>query len=112
MRLLLGLLISVVCAVEAAPQAAQASRPAKVSLTGCVDEQDGQYVLTTDTDLQPVARLKPAAGSAEDNFAQHMGHKVTVAGPLAKEQPLPVLTVESVKTVSKTCAPSAESQKQ
>ena len=55
---------------------------AKDSLTGCVDERDGQYVLTNDTNLQPIARLQPAAGSADDNFARHMGHKVTVRGKL------------------------------
>ena len=48
-----------------------------------------QYVLTNDTDLQPTARLQPAAGSPQDNFARHMGHKVTVRGALSKEDPPP-----------------------
>ncbi len=95
----------------ATPQTAQPQRTAKASLTGCIDEHDGQYVLTNDTNLQPVARLKPAAGSAEDNFARHMGQKVTVGGVLSKDEPLPWLTVQSVKVVSETCTPSTERQK-
>jgi len=111
MRKLLGLLILTVCVAAATPQSDKARPAAKASLTGCVDERDGQYVLTNDNNLQPTARLKPAAGSPEDNFARHMGHKVKVRGVLSKEEPLPVMTVESLETVSETCAPSAEAQK-
>jgi hypothetical protein len=99
--------------VAAAPPQSGKSQPAaKASLTGCVDERDGQYMLTNDTNLQPTARLKPSAGSPQDNFARNMGHKVTVRGVLTNEEALPTITVESVKTVSETCAPSAETQKQ
>jgi len=112
MRSLLGLLMLTVC-VAAAPLQSSKTRPAtKSSLTGCVDERDGEYVLTNDTDLQPTARLKPAAGSPEDNFARHVGQKVIVRGMLSKGDPLPIMTVGSVEVVSQTCAPSAESQKQ
>lgn len=111
MRNFLGLLMMAVTVAAAPPQSGK-TQPAKASLTGCVDERDGQYVLTNDTNLQPTARLKPAAGSPEDNFARHMGHKVTVRGVLAKEEPLPLMTVDSVETVSETCAPSAETPKQ
>lgn len=111
MRKMLGFLMLTVCVAAAAPQSAKARPAAKASLTGCVDERDGQYVLTNDTNLQPSARLKPAAGSPEDNFARHVGHKVKMRGVLSKEDPLPIMTVESVETVSETCAPSAETQK-
>jgi len=111
MRNLLGLLMLSVCVAAAAPQPGKTRMPAKASLTGCVDERDGQYVLTNDTDLQPTARLKPAAGSPEDNFARHVGHKVRLRGVLSKEAPLPIMTVESVETISEICAPSAETQK-
>jgi hypothetical protein len=107
----LMVLLMLACSVAAAsPQTAKAKPAAKASLTGCIDEHDGQYVLTNDTNLQPTARLKPAAGSPEDNFARHMGHKVTVRGVLSKEEPLPILTVESIETVSQTCAPASEGQ--
>jgi hypothetical protein len=110
MRNLLGLLMLTVCAATAAPQAGKAQPAAKASLTGCVDERDGEYVLTNDTNLQPTARLKPAAGSPEDNFARHVGHKVKLRGVLSKQDPLPIMTVESVETVSETCAPSVETE--
>ena len=103
-------LMLAVSVAAAPPQTSKARPAAKASLTGCVDERDGQYVLTNDSNLQPTARLQPAAGSPEDNFARHMGHKVTVRGVLAKAEPLPVMTVESVETVSDTCAPASEGQ--
>jgi hypothetical protein len=111
MRHFLAILFLAAWAAAAPAQTAETQRTAKSSLTGCIDERDGQYVLTTDTDLQPIARLKPAAGSAEDNFAQHMGHKVTVGGVLSKETPLPTMTVQSVKRVSPVCSPATEQQK-
>jgi hypothetical protein len=78
-------------------------KSAKDSLTGCLDERDGQYVLTNDTNLQTVARLQPEAGSADDNFAKHMGHKVTVRGKVSREDNPPVMTVQIVTSVSDTC---------
>jgi hypothetical protein len=110
MRYLLSLLIFSVCVTAAPPQSGKTKPGAKASLTGCIDERDGQYVLTNDTNLQPTARLQPAAGSPEDNFARHMGHKVKVQGVLSKEEPLPTMTVESVETVSQTCAPASGGQ--
>jgi hypothetical protein len=112
MRNILVFLIFAVGVAAAAPQAGKAKTAAKASLTGCVDERDGQYVLTNDTNLQPTARLQPAAGSPEDNFARFMGQKVTVRGTLSSEQPLPVMTVENLKPVSQTCAPATPGQTQ
>jgi len=105
-------LLMLAAGVAAASPQGKAGPAAKASLTGCLDERDGQYVLTNDTNLQPTARLKPAAGSPEDNFARHMGHKVTVRGVLSKDETLPIMTVESVQTVSQTCAPASEGQQQ
>ncbi|HXM41865.1 MAG TPA: hypothetical protein VN924_11465 [Bryobacteraceae bacterium] len=110
MRNVLALVTLAVGVAAATPQSRNIRPAAKASLTGCVDERDGQYVLTNDTNLQPTARLQPAAGSPEDNFARHMGHKVTVRGVLSKADPLPVMTVESVETVSQECAPASEGQ--
>jgi|HubBroStandDraft_1064217.scaffolds.fasta_scaffold30106_2 hypothetical protein len=112
MRNLMALLMLAVSVAAAPQQPGNAKPAAKASLTGCVDERDGQYVLTNDTNLQPTARLQPAAGSPEDNFARHMGHKVTVRGVLSKADPLPIMTVQSVETVSQTCAPASEGQPQ
>jgi hypothetical protein len=101
-RHFLGILFLAVC-VQA--QTGETRKPGKESLTGCVDERDGQYVLTNDTNLQTVARLQPEAGTADDNFARHVGHKVTVRGKLSREDDTPpVMTVQSVAPVSDTCA--------
>ena len=111
MRILLGLLVLAMGVAMAQSQPAKPRSSAKATLTGCVDERDGEYVLTNDTDLQPTARLKPAAGSPEDNFARHVGQKVKLKGVLAKEDPLPIVTVENIELISQTCAPSGETQK-
>jgi len=109
MRILMPFMLLAVGMAVAVPQPGKQSGPsAKVSLTGCVDEHDGHYILTNDTTLEPKASLRPAAGSAEDNFARYVGQKVSVRGRLAKEPPLPVMTVESLKPVSETCAPAGE----
>src|SRR5260221_5093136 len=44
------------------------------SLTGCIDQQDGRYVLVNDRNLSAVALLE-ADGFPTEGFAKHMGHK-------------------------------------
>ena len=110
MRIPLGTAVLAFCLAAVAAQPDKSRPAARTSVTGCVDERDGDYVLTTDTDLRPTARLKPAAGSPEDNFARHMGHRVTVKGALEKADPLPIITVSSIQTLSETCAPASEGQ--
>src|SRR5262249_48746598 len=51
---------------KAAPKAAE-------SLSGCVDEQDGQYVLIHDQTRNLIANLE-AEGFPTENFARHLGH--------------------------------------
>ena len=74
------------------------------SLTGCVDEQEGHYVLVDDRTLTPVASLE-ADGFPTEAFAKHLGHKVTVRGISNSGAGLPVFKVRSVDAVSQTCAP-------
>jgi len=74
------------------------------SLTGCIDEQDGHYVLVDDRALTPIADLE-ADGFPTESFAKHMGHKVTVRGISSSGTSRPVFKVRSVDTVSDTCAP-------
>ena len=108
MRHRLGFLVLAMSLSAVAFQGSKTRKSAaKDSLTGCVDQRDGQYVLTNDTNLQPIARLQPAAGSADDNFARHMGEKVTVKGRVEKGDPLDLITVQSVETVSQSCAPAS-----
>jgi hypothetical protein len=76
------------------------------SLTGCVDEQDGRSLLIHGKELHLIARLQPAAGSADQTIARHIGHEITVRGGRSNEGAVPVTTVEDVETVAKGCAPA------
>src|SRR5690348_4194403 len=49
------------------------------SLSGCIDEQDGKYVLIHDQTRGLIANLE-ADGFPTEGFAKHLGHKVTVRG--------------------------------
>jgi hypothetical protein len=81
----------------------EAKQP-EASLSGCVDEQDGRYVLTGDKELKPIANLE-ADGFPQEGFAKHLGHKVTVRGTSIPNGPLPTFRVRSIVMVSETCAP-------
>jgi len=81
-----------------------ATKTQNASLTGCIDEQDGHYVLVDDRALTPIADLE-ADGFPTESFAKHMGHKVTVRGISSSGTSRPVFKVRSVDTISDTCAP-------
>jgi hypothetical protein len=80
------------------------AKTSESSLTGCVDEQAGRYILTDDRELNPIANLE-ADGFPQEGFAKHMGHKVTVRGTSIPGDPRPTFKVRSIATVSETCAP-------
>jgi hypothetical protein len=80
------------------------------TLTGCVDEKDGHYILVDDQGLNPIADLE-ADGFPTEGFAKHMGHKVTVRGMSNSGSTRPTFKVRSVETVSETCAPTTQSDK-
>ena len=80
------------------------------SLSGCVDQQEGHYVLVDDRSLSPVADLE-ADGFPTEGFAKHMGHKVTVRGTSNSGSTRSVFKVLSIETVSETCAPTPQSDK-
>jgi hypothetical protein len=80
------------------------------SLTGCVDEKEGHYVLVDDRNLNPVADLE-ADGFPTEGFAKHVGHKVTVRGTSSSGSTRPVFKVRSIATVSENCAPTPQSDK-
>ena len=75
---------------------------ASASLTGCLDEQDGQYVLLDDRTRDPIANLE-AEGFETEGFAKHVGHKVTVRGISSPGSTVPTFRVRSIETVSDTC---------
>jgi hypothetical protein len=73
------------------------------SLTGCLDQQDGRYVLLNDVSRSPIANLE-ADGFPTEGFAKHVGHKVTVRGiASAGGTDRPTFKVRSVDTVSDAC---------
>jgi hypothetical protein len=80
------------------------AKQAVTSLTGCVDEQDGRYILSDDRELKPIAYLE-ADGFPQEGFAKHLGHKVTVRGISSPGDPRPTFKVRSITLVSETCAP-------
>ena len=84
----------------------QKKKPEGTSLTGCVDQQDGQFVLVDDHDLKVVANLD-AEGFPAEGFAKHVGQKVTVRGVSNSGSTRPVFKVRTIETVSETCAPPA-----
>jgi len=78
------------------------------SMTGCVDQQDGRYVLIDDHGLNRIADLE-ADGFPVEGFAKHVGHKVIVRGTKAAGD-LPLFKVRTIETVSETCAPQNSQQ--
>ncbi len=80
------------------------AKSAPTSMTGCVDQRDGQYVLTDDRELKPIANLE-ADGFPQEGFAKHLGHKVTVSGTSNSADPRPTFKVRSITTVSESCTP-------
>lgn len=87
---------------------APAKKTPQASLTGCVDQQDGHYVLIHDQSRELIATLE-ADGFPTEGFAKHVGHKVTVRGtssPAGTEHP--VFKVRSVETLSDSCGPQED----
>jgi hypothetical protein len=78
------------------------------SMTGCVDQQDGRYVLIDDRGLNRIADLE-ADGFPDEGFAKHMGHKVIVRGTRNAGDTLR-FKVRTIETVSETCAPQNSQQ--
>ena len=83
----------------------KSNRQAQESLTGCVDEQDGKYVLLDDRMLNKLANLETAVAGSEDFFAKHLGHKVVVKGSKTSGQEA-VFKVVSIEDVAAVCAPT------
>ncbi len=74
------------------------------SMTGCIDEQKGRYLLVNDRNMGPIADLE-AVGFPPEGFAKYLGHKVTVRGTVTPGESRPTIKVRSIETVSDVCAP-------
>ena len=98
------------------PDPQQKQEPAKKkgeqgsSLTGCIDQQDGNYVLIDDRSLAAIADLV-ADGFPTEGFAKHVGHKVTVRGTSSPGGTRPAMKVRSIETISDSCSPQQQGNK-
>ena len=90
---------------KSAPKS-KSAREGQQSLTGCVDEQDGNYVLLDDRMLNKLANLESAIARNEDVFAKYVGHKVTVKGNKSSE-PEGKFKVASIEDIAAVCAPTS-----
>ena len=79
-------------------------------MTGCVDEDNGIYVLADDRSLQRIAELR-AVGFDPEGFAKFLGNKVRVQGEKSSSTPTPVLKVRSIEKIADVCAPVEELRK-
>lgn len=70
------------------------------SLTGCMDEQGGQYVLLDDQ-MQKIASLQPA-GPDKEVFAKHLGRRVRVKGTKSSG-PKGTFKVTGIEQLSGNC---------
>lgn len=78
-------------------------KPEAASLTGCVDEQAGKWVLVNDHTMAVIANLA-ADGFPTEAFAKYMGHKVTVRGTVNSNGSSSTFKVREIQTLSETCA--------
>jgi hypothetical protein len=74
------------------------------SLTGCIDEQNGRYVMISERTRDTIADLA-AEGFETEGFAKHVGHKVTVRGTSNPGETRPLFKVRSIEPISDTCEP-------
>ena len=73
------------------------------ALTGCLDEQAGQWVLVNAQTMAIIANLA-AEGFPTEGFAKHIGEKVTVRGTESPGESHPMFKVHTIETISETCA--------
>jgi hypothetical protein len=88
-------------------KAKKSPAPSITSITGCVDQRNGGYVLTEDTDMKPIMKLH-WEGDQDSMFARHVGHRVTVEGAVSSSETGLVLNVKKVTEVSDSCMPAKE----
>jgi hypothetical protein len=88
---------------QSAKQKKAPAKAAGASLSGCVDQQDGHYVLINNQTRSPIANLE-ADGFPTEGFAQHVGHTVTVRGTASTGgTERPVFKVRTIETLSDGC---------
>jgi len=68
------------------------------TITGCVDQQDGQYVLR-DVQSNQLVKLIPTGTDANDDFARFVGHQAQASGTMSDG----TFTVTQIGQVSDMC---------
>lgn len=68
------------------------------SVTGCVDEQDGHYVVR-DVKTDQLIRLQAMGVSADNDFARFVGHQAQASGTISGG----TLTVTQIGQVADMC---------
>lgn len=81
---------------------ANTKKNALASMTGCIDEQEGHYLLLDERTRDPIANLE-ADGFETEGFAKHLGHKVIIRGTSNPGDTRPVFRVRSIETLSESC---------
>jgi hypothetical protein len=98
----------VASAQQKQPSSKQKQTPSKsptAAMTGCVDQQDGRFVLIHDQTRSTIANLE-AEGFPDEGFAKHVGHKVTVRGTSSSAgTERPTFKVRGIQPVSDGCGP-------
>jgi hypothetical protein len=68
------------------------------AVTGCVDEQNGHYVLRDERTNQLIV-LKPPSANADDDFARFVGHQAQASGTMEGG----TLTVTNISKYADMC---------
>lgn len=68
------------------------------SVTGCVDEQNGHYVLR-DVQTSQLVNLQPSGMDADSDFARFVGHQVQASGTMSSGN----LTVTHIGQIADMC---------
>ncbi len=89
--------------VQAGGQNKPEAKSAQIALTGCVDEQEGNYILLDPSTIQRKLAILQADGFPQEGFAKHLGQKVTVRGRMTGVDS-PVMKVRSVETLAAQCS--------
>lgn len=99
----LGLSASLAAQTNGTPP--KASPSSATAMTGCVDEQNGAYVLVKGPEMKVAANLQ-ADGFPTEGFAKFVGHTITIRGTLVSaDSTPPTFKVRSIVKVSDTCEP-------
>ena len=83
-------------------QKKQPEKTGAASLTGCIDEQNGKYLMIDGRTRDPIADLA-AEGFENEGFAKHVGHTVTVRGISSPGESRPLFRVRSIEPISDSC---------